>query len=74
VANKLLAIQVQHQVKVQIIDMFNIILPRLVFSETVDAMHYMSRDASNIYLTPGGIVVVEAIARAHHEKLVQARG
>jgi hypothetical protein len=74
VANKLLALQVQHQVKVQIIDMFNIILPRLVFNETVDIMHYMSRNAGNIYFTPGGLVVVNAIARAHHEELVTARG
>jgi hypothetical protein len=42
----------------QIIDAYNIILPRLFFGEYVCNNHYLCRERNIVQTTPGGLVVV----------------
>ena len=48
----------------QIIDAYNIILPRLFFGEYVCANHFLCREKNSMQTTVGGLVVVDAIRRA----------
>jgi hypothetical protein len=48
----------------QIIDAYNIILPRLFFGEYVCSNHYLCRERNIVQTTTAGLVVVDAIRRA----------